>query len=137
MKRQLTPLANPLNVLRKFYDASRSAFLGSSIICVLVILTATVPLYSPYKPDAMDFMAPRADGYPDTPIGSMCHHTFNANLAGLPALSVPCGIAEAGLPFGFQLTGRTFDEAMVYRIANAYEREHDWHLRKAPLLEGV
>ena len=58
MKRQLTPLANPLNVLRKFYDASRSAFLGSSIICVLVILTATVPLYSPYKPDALDFMAP-------------------------------------------------------------------------------
>ena len=82
MKRQLTPRTNPLKVLRKFYDASRSAFLGSSIICVLVILTATVPLYSPYQPDAMDFMAPRADGYPDTPIGSMCHHTFNANLAG-------------------------------------------------------
>ena len=56
---------------------------------------------------------------------------------GLPALSVPCGISEAGLPFGFQLTGRAFDEAMVYRIANAYEREHDWHLRKAALLAGV
>ncbi len=80
---------------------------------------------------------PRADGYPDTPVGSMCHHTFNANLAGLPALSVPCGITSAGLPFGFQLTGRAFDEAMVYRIAQAYEREHDWHLRKADLLEEV
>ena len=75
--------------------------------------------------------APRTDGYPDTPIGSMCHHTFNANLAGLPALSVPCGITEAGLPFGFQLTGRAFDEAMLYRIAQAYERNHDWHLRVA------
>ena len=81
--------------------------------------------------------APRADGYPDTPVGSMCHHTFNANLAGLPALSVPCGITSAGLPFGFQLTGRAFDEAMLYRIARAYEREHDWHLRKADLLAGV
>ena len=80
--------------------------------------------------------APRDDGYPDTPIGSMCHHTFNANLAGLPALSVPCGITEAGLPFGFQLTGRAFDEAMLYRIANAYEREHDWHLWVATLIEG-
>ena len=80
--------------------------------------------------------APRADGYPDTPVGSMCHHTFNANLAGLPALSVPCGITSAGLPFGFQLTGRAFDEAMVYRIARAYEREHDWHRRKA-VIEGV
>ena len=81
--------------------------------------------------------APRDDGFPDTPIGAMCHHTFNANLAGLPALSVPCGITEAGLPFGFQLTGRAFDEALVYRIANAYEREHDWHLQKAPLIEGL
>lgn len=81
--------------------------------------------------------APRDDGFPDTPIGSMCHHTFNANLAGLPALSVPCGITEAGLPFGFQLTGRAFDEAMLYRIAQAYERVHEWHLRKAPLIEGL
>lgn len=79
----------------------------------------------------------RADGYPETPITSMCHHTFNANLAGLPALSVPCGITEAGLPFGFQLTGRAFDEAMVYRIARAYEREHDWHTRVADLLGGL
>ncbi|MCY3780805.1 MAG: amidase [Chloroflexi bacterium] len=81
--------------------------------------------------------APRADGYPDSPVGSMCHHTFNANLAGLPALSVPCGITSAGLPFGFQLTGRAFDEAMLYRIAYAYEREHDWHLRKAAVIEGL
>ena len=81
--------------------------------------------------------APRADGYPDTPVGSMCHHTFNANLAGLPALSVPCGITSDGLPFGFQLTGRAFDEALVYRIAYAYEREHDWHLRKAAVIEGL
>ena len=81
--------------------------------------------------------APRADGYPETPVSAMCHHTFNANLAGLPALSVPCGITEAGLPFGFQLTGRAFDEAMLYRIAYAYEREHDWPLRKAPLIEAL
>ena len=80
---------------------------------------------------------PRADGYPDTPVGAMCHHTFNANLAGLPALSVPCGITSAGLPFGFQLTGRAFDEAMVYQIARAYEREHDWHSRKADMLAGL
>ena len=84
---------------------------------------ATAPLDQLY--------ATRADGYPDSPVGSMCHHTFNANLAGLPALSAPCGITSDGLPFGFQLTGRAFDEATVYRIAYAYEREHDWHLRKA------
>ena len=80
---------------------------------------------------------PRADGYPDTPVGSMCHHTLNANLAGLPALSVPCGISSDGLPYGFQVTGRAFDEAMVYRIAYAYEQGHDWHLRKADAIASL
>ncbi len=84
-----------------------------------------------------DLNAPRQDGYDETPVGSMCHHTFNANLAGLPALSVPCGISAAGLPFGFQLTGRPFDEAMLFRIAYAYERNHDWHTRKADLIQSL
>ena len=84
-----------------------------------------------------DLNAPRQDGYAETPVGSMCHHTFNANLAGQPALSVPCGITEAGLPFGFQLTGRPFDEAMLFRIAYAYERNHDWHTRKADLIKSL
>ena len=44
--------------LRRWYRTSRSAFIGSLIILTLVLLTATVSLYSPYKPDAMDFMAP-------------------------------------------------------------------------------
>jgi len=90
---------------------------------------ATAPLDQLY--------ATRADGYPDTPVGSMCHHTFNANLAGLPALTAPAGITSDGLPFGYQLTGRAFDEAMLYRIAYAYEREHDWHRRKAPAIQDL
>ena len=49
---------NPLSRLRAWYAASRSAFIGGTIIIVLVIMTATVSLYSPYKPEAMDFMAP-------------------------------------------------------------------------------
>ena len=46
--------------LRLWYAASRSAFLGGTIILALVIMTATVSLYSPYSPEAMDFMAPLA-----------------------------------------------------------------------------
>ena len=49
---------HPLSRLRAWYAASRSAFIGGTIIIVLVIMTATVSLYSPYKPEAMDFMAP-------------------------------------------------------------------------------
>jgi aspartyl-tRNA(Asn)/glutamyl-tRNA(Gln) amidotransferase subunit A len=52
--------------------------------------------------------------------------TVSANLAGLPAISVPCGFSD-GLPIGLQLTGRLFDEATLLRIADAYQRVTDWH----------
>jgi aspartyl-tRNA(Asn)/glutamyl-tRNA(Gln) amidotransferase subunit A len=55
------------------------------------------------------------------------------NLAGLPALSMPCGLSDAGLPIGVQLIGRHLDEARLLRIAAAYQRETDWHTR-APAL---
>jgi aspartyl-tRNA(Asn)/glutamyl-tRNA(Gln) amidotransferase subunit A len=57
--------------------------------------------------------------------------TVSANLAGLPAISVPCGFTADRLPVGLQLTGRRFDETTVLRIADAYEREAPWH-REAP-----
>jgi aspartyl-tRNA(Asn)/glutamyl-tRNA(Gln) amidotransferase subunit A len=53
--------------------------------------------------------------------------TVSANLAGLPGISVPCGFSTEGLPIGFQLMGRMFDEATLLRVADAYERNTDWH----------
>jgi aspartyl-tRNA(Asn)/glutamyl-tRNA(Gln) amidotransferase subunit A len=55
--------------------------------------------------------------------------TVMAPLAGLPAISVPCGFSE-GLPVGLQLTGRFFDEATLLRVADAYERVTDWNTRR-------
>src|SRR3989442_1283681 len=52
--------------------------------------------------------------------------TVSAPLAGLPAVSVPCGFTSGRLPMGLQLTGRRFDEATVLRIADAYERDTGW-----------
>jgi len=62
--------------------------------------------------------------------------TVSANLAGLPGISVPCGFSSDGLPIGFQLMGRMFDEATLLRVADAYERATDWH-KRAPLLKPV
>ena len=52
--------------------------------------------------------------------------TVSANLAGLPALSVPCGLTQDRLPIGLQMTGRSFDEATLLRIGDAYERDTHW-----------
>jgi aspartyl-tRNA(Asn)/glutamyl-tRNA(Gln) amidotransferase subunit A len=58
--------------------------------------------------------------------------TVSANLAGLPAISLPCGFTTGGLPIGLQLTGRAFDEAGLLRIADAYERVTPWSSATPP-----
>lgn len=68
----------------------------------------------------------REDYLGESPILSMIHHSFSANLTGQPALCAPCGLAGNGLPIGYQLLGRPFDEATLFRIARAYERETSW-----------
>ena len=55
------------------------------------------------------------------------------NLAGTPALSVPCGFSAAGMPMGLQIVGRPFAEETVLRVAHAYEQATEWHNRRAPI----
>jgi aspartyl-tRNA(Asn)/glutamyl-tRNA(Gln) amidotransferase subunit A len=57
--------------------------------------------------------------------------TVTAPLAGVPALSVPCGFDERGLPVGLQLTGTYFGEARLLGVAHRYQQATDWH-RRAP-----
>jgi aspartyl-tRNA(Asn)/glutamyl-tRNA(Gln) amidotransferase subunit A len=59
--------------------------------------------------------------------------TVTAPLAGLPALSVPCGFSSGQLPIGLQLIGRAWDEAMLFRLAAAYEQATPWHDRHPSL----
>ena len=50
--------------------------------------------------------------------------SYPFNLTQQPAISVPCGLTQAGLPIGLQIVGRMFDDAMVLRVARAYESVH-------------
>ena len=58
--------------------------------------------------------------------------TASANLTGLPAVSVPCGRDDAGLPVGLQLIGRAFDEETLIRLGAAYEELAPWWREPPP-----
>jgi aspartyl-tRNA(Asn)/glutamyl-tRNA(Gln) amidotransferase subunit A len=57
-------------------------------------------------------------------------YTISVNLAGLPALSLPCGFDSEGLPIGMQIVGKHFDESTVLSVADAYEQSTEWHTKK-------
>lgn len=61
--------------------------------------------------------------------------TTPINLAGIPAISVPCGYAD-GLPVGLQIIGNHYDEALIYKVAHAYEQATDFHKQTPPAGEG-
>jgi aspartyl-tRNA(Asn)/glutamyl-tRNA(Gln) amidotransferase subunit A len=58
-------------------------------------------------------------------------YTLSTNLAGLPAMSVPCGFNTSNLPIGMQLIGNYFSEARLLQVAHQYQQNSDWHLRQA------
>ena len=60
-------------------------------------------------------------------------YTISASLAGIPAISLPCGLSRKGLPIGMQILGRPFEEDVILRAARAYELATDWH-KKRPLI---
>jgi aspartyl-tRNA(Asn)/glutamyl-tRNA(Gln) amidotransferase subunit A len=57
-------------------------------------------------------------------------YTISANLAGIPGISIPCGFDENNLPIGLQILGPTFSEDRLLRVAQVFENETDWHIRR-------
>lgn len=62
--------------------------------------------------------------------------TIPVNLAGVPAISIPCGFSKEGLPIGLQIIGKLFDESKVYQTAYAFEQATEHH-KKKPVLGGA
>jgi aspartyl-tRNA(Asn)/glutamyl-tRNA(Gln) amidotransferase subunit A len=138
--------------LRAMYERSRSEGFGAEVKRRIILGTFVLSAgyYDAYYVKAQQARAQITSGFLSAlaevdlialptspcaafPLGERLHDpvamylsdvfTVGASLAGLPALSLPCGCTNAGLPIGLQLVGRPFDEAMVFRAADTYERD--------------
>jgi aspartyl-tRNA(Asn)/glutamyl-tRNA(Gln) amidotransferase subunit A len=68
----------------------------------------------------------------DDPVAMYLEDAFmdGVVMAGIPALSVPCGFSKSGLPIGLQLIGAQWQEETILKAAFAYEKATEWHTRK-------
>jgi aspartyl-tRNA(Asn)/glutamyl-tRNA(Gln) amidotransferase subunit A len=60
-------------------------------------------------------------------------NTRAINYMGLPSVTMPCGFDSNGLPIGVQIQGRPFGEGRILKVADAYQRDTDWHARRPEL----
>ena len=116
---------------RAYVQAQRvRARLTSGMLRVLqttdLLLTPTLPITAP----RLDQKSVEGPAGPVDVRAALTLFTRPFNLTGLPALSLPCGFDDEGMPIGLQIVGRPFDEASVLRAGYAFERATDWHERR-------
>ena len=91
-----------------------------------LLLTPTTPI-----------AAPTVEGHDAVEqAGRLTRYTAPFNLTGLPALSIPCGFTEEGLPIGLQIISRAWAESKVLNAGYAFEQLTGWHRRTPPLAEN-
>ena len=69
----------------------------------------------------------------DTPRNPESDSNGYFNVCGIPAISIPCGFTRAGLPIGLEIAGPHFSESKILAVAQAYERDTEWHKLKPKL----
>lgn len=93
--------------------------LGKADVIQLPAISIPVPSIAETTTDEASLVAKR--------LATITHCIRGINYLGLPAVSVPAGFTANGLPSAFQLVGRPFDEGLLLRVADAYQRATDWH----------
>jgi aspartyl-tRNA(Asn)/glutamyl-tRNA(Gln) amidotransferase subunit A len=113
-------------VRRRFTDAFRRAMEGVDLVVTPSGPTAATPLEG-------DLIT--GDEADPEVLAALIAFSGPFDLTGFPAISIPCGFTEGGLPVGMQLVARPWDEAPLLAAAHAYEQATDWH-RRLPTAMG-
>jgi aspartyl-tRNA(Asn)/glutamyl-tRNA(Gln) amidotransferase subunit A len=93
-----------------------------------LIVTPTMPIPAP----AIAELKTNSDALRPAEL-KLLRNTRPFNVWGLPAISIPCGFTQSGLPIGLQIAGPPWREDLVLRLANAYEQATAWHKRQCPI----
>lgn len=123
--RYLEALALRAHILQRFV---RDAFQNVDVLH-LPVLGIPVPTLR-----ETDF---QGSGTVSGTVSAITRFTRPINYLGLPALSVPCGFSQNGLPIGFQLVGRPLDEDRLLAIGHAYQARSEWHTMEPPTVAAI
>jgi len=124
---QQIPAVNYLRALHQRRIFSHS--MRSMLQRVNALVLPTLPIPAILREQANQEIS--IDGIMENATTALLRLNMPFNLAGLPAISFPCGFTTNGLPIGLQVAGRSFEESTVLRIAHAYQQLTDWHRRDA------
>ena len=130
--RLLTAILTPAQV---YYKAQKLRTLIRTQIFELmqevdVLVLPTSPVVAPKIVDAPGIKS-QEDAH--SRMSGVRSWTGAFNLAGMPAISIPCGFTSENLPISLQIAGRPFEDATIMKVAHAYEQTTSWHTKRPPL----
>lgn len=108
-------------------DRLRSCIQAYQANLDLLIMPTTPMVAGPLESTTLEV------GQGEEDLSSLIRMTAPFNVTGQPALSVPCGFTQDGLPIGLQIVGRDFEDHVVLRAGHAYQLRTDWHRRRPPV----